>query len=89
MPTAVQFATSVALNGELYVIGGNNGTNYVANVQVYDPHKNKWKTLASLPSAIGFSGGAVAYGLVFMEGGYSGAGSDATNQYMAVAPSIP
>ena len=89
MPTAVQFAASVALNGQLYVFGGNNGTDYVATVQVYDPHKNKWKTLASLPAAAGFSGGAVVYGLAFMEGGYGSNGGVVTNQHVAIAPSIP
>ena len=89
MPTAVQFATSVALDGQLYVFGGNNGTDYVATVQVYDPYKNKWKALPSLPAPLGFSGGAVAYGLVFMEGGYGSAGSGTANQYASFTPAIP
>ena len=50
MPTTVVNAASVALNGRLYVFGGNNGTTDVAAVQVYDPHKNKWATFPSLPA---------------------------------------
>jgi hypothetical protein len=58
----------------------------VATVQVYDPHKNKWKTAASLPAAISGSSGVVVYGLAFLE---AGDGSGTMNQYAAFAPSIP
>jgi N-acetylneuraminic acid mutarotase len=86
MPVAVTNAASVALNGLLYVFGGNNGTNDVATVQTYDPHKNKWKILPSLPAAISGSSGVVVYGLAFME---AGDGTGTTNQYTVIAPSIP
>jgi len=79
-------AASVALNGQLYVLGGNNGTGDVATIQVYDPHKNKWKTLTSLPAPISGSSGVVVYGLTFM---VSGDGAGTANQYSAIAPSIP
>jgi hypothetical protein len=56
-------------------------------VQAYDPHKNKWRTLAAtLPAAISASSGVVVYGLAFME---AGDGSGTANQYSAIAPSIP
>jgi hypothetical protein len=58
----------------------------VATVQAYDPHKNKWRTLAFLPAALSSSSAAVVYGLVFVEGG-DGAGT--TNEYVSIAPSIP
>jgi hypothetical protein len=67
-------------------LGGNNGTSDVATVQAYDPHKNKWRTLASLPAPLSGSSGVVVYGLTFME---SGDGSGTANQYVAIAPSIP
>jgi N-acetylneuraminic acid mutarotase len=87
MPTGVTSAASVALDGQLYVFGGNNGTGDVATVQAYDPHKNKWRTIAvSLPAAISASSGVVVYGLAFME---AGDGSGTVNQYSPVAPSIP
>jgi N-acetylneuraminic acid mutarotase len=87
MPTGVTSAASVALDGQLYVFGGNNGTGDVATVQAYDPHKNKWRTIAvSLPAAISASSGVVVYGLAFME---AGDGSGMVNQYSPVAPSIP
>jgi len=86
MPIAVTSAASVAVDGQLYVFGGSNGTD-VAIVQVYDPHKNKWKILpASLPAAISGSSGVVVYGLAFME---AGDGSGTANQYSPIAPSIP
>jgi N-acetylneuraminic acid mutarotase len=86
MKTSVQGAASIALNGQLYVFGGNNGTSDVATVQAYDPQKNKWKALASLPAPLSGASGVVVYGLAFME---AGDGSGATNQYSAIAPSIP
>ena len=86
MPTAVTSAASVALDGQLYVFGGNNGTD-VATVQAYDPHKNKWRTIAtSLPAAISASSGVVVYGLAFME---AGDGSGTANQYSAFGATIP
>src|SRR5258707_15624481 len=85
--TAVTSAASVALDGQLYVFGGNNGTGDVATVQVYDPHKNKWRTLLTLlPAPISGSSGVVVYGLAFME---AGDGSGTANQYSVIAPTIP
>jgi len=91
MPTAVQNPASVALNGQLYVFGGNNGTSDVTTVQVYDPHKNKWRTLSTfaLPATLSSSGGVVVYGLAFVEGGSSGGIILTTNQYVTFTPSIP
>jgi kelch-like protein 1/4/5/kelch-like protein 20 len=86
MKVAVQSAASVALNGQLYVFGGNNGTSDVATVQVYDPHTNKWRTTASLPAPLSGSSGVVVYGAAFMEGGN---GSGTPNQFSAISPSIP
>jgi len=44
MKTAVQAAASVALNGELYVIGGMDAANAtVATVQVYNPSPTNGK----------------------------------------------
>jgi N-acetylneuraminic acid mutarotase len=86
MPTPIAYAASVALNGQLYVFGGYNGTNDVTTVQVYDPHKNKWRILTPLPAPLSLSAGVVVYGLAFMEGSD---GSGTTNQYLAIPPSIP
>ena len=86
MKTAVQAAASVALNGQLYVFGGNNGTADVATTQAYDPHTNKWRALAALPAAVSGSSGVVVDGLAFMEGAN---GSGTTNQYSVITPVIP
>jgi len=61
----------------------------MTTAQAYDPYKNKWRVLPALPGPLGFSGGAVAYGLIFLEGGYNGAASITTNQYTAIGPAIP
>jgi N-acetylneuraminic acid mutarotase len=87
MKTAVQAAASVALNGELYVIGGMDAANAtVATVQVYNPFTNKWKTGISLPFPQSSASGVVVDGLIFNVGGY---GSGPTNAYVAIEPSIP
>ena len=86
MPVALVNAGSVALNGELYVFGGNNGTIDVATAYAYDPHKNKWRTLAAMPSAVSSFGSVISYGLVFVEGGDNGS---AMNQYSPFGAIIP
>jgi hypothetical protein len=58
----------------------------VATVQAYDPHKNKWRTLPSLPSALSSSSGVVVYGLALVEGSDNGG---TANQYSVFSPSIP
>lgn len=35
----------VALNGHLYVVGGDDGTSNLASVEVYNPKTNTWSML--------------------------------------------
>jgi N-acetylneuraminic acid mutarotase len=54
MPTARHHAASSVVNGKLYVIGGRvAGISPTVNIdvnEVYDPEKNTWTSLASMPS---------------------------------------
>lgn len=37
----------VALDGLLYVIGGNDGASNLASVEIYDPDTNSWSMLST------------------------------------------
>ena len=69
--TGREYPQAVALNGKIYLIGGqiNNGAGDTGSVEVYDPTSNTWSGAASLnnPRA---SFGAVAYnGKIYVAGG--------------------
>lgn len=52
LPTALSMpAATVDSNGNLYVIGGNNGSSDTNGVYRYNPSTNAWATLASAPVA--------------------------------------
>jgi len=94
MPTAVYLPASAALNGELYVIGGaGSGQSFERITQAYNPHTNTWRVLSpELPSPLALAAATVTYGIIFLEGGRSSkssVGSVATNQDLALPPSIP
>jgi N-acetylneuraminic acid mutarotase len=90
MKVAVINPASVALNGRLYVFGGNNGTSDVNTVQVYDPHRNKWTILIpSMPTARNMACAAIAYGIVFVEGGGNSGGLVTANEAATIGPTIP
>jgi len=94
MPIPVINPGSAALNGKLYVFGGSTdlGGTMTNNVQVYDPTKNAWWVLSThlMPSPRGgMVGGAVAYGVIFAEGGMTATGVSPLNQLLLNCPSIP
>ena len=52
LPTAGEHLASAVVDGKLYVVGGRAGgigSNFDAN-DMYDPVKNTWTTLESMPS---------------------------------------
>ncbi len=50
-PTAARIGMPVASGGKIYVIGGIKGsTQYVDNVEIYDPASNTWKNGAAWPN---------------------------------------
>ncbi len=50
MPTARHSMAAAAIDGRLYVVGGNDGTGNVDTVEVYDPVTDTWSTDTSLPT---------------------------------------
>jgi N-acetylneuraminic acid mutarotase len=51
MPAFRFGAAGRVVNGELYVVGGNDGQNVVATTFAYDPAIDRWSTLATMPTA--------------------------------------
>jgi hypothetical protein len=55
---------AVVVDGEIWAIGGRDDTGIVSRVDIYDPHRNRWRTGPPLPertsaAAIGFVDGWV------------------------------
>ena len=59
------------IDGKFYVAGGLNGFQPVADLDVYDPAMNTWRTLAPLPTA-GAAIGAVLQNRLFVVSGSGG-----------------
>ncbi len=79
MPTArVNLAVAV-LNGEVYAIGGSDGTDPLNTVEAYDPATDMWTTKAPLPVALWAPAAAVVNGKLYVIGG-----SDNTSTFATV-----
>ena len=73
------------INGKLYVAAGGHDFDPVADLDVYDPATNTWKTLAPFPGG-GGGAGAVIQGQLFVVGaGGAYAYDPATNQWKTKA----
>lgn len=63
---------AVWLKGQIYAIGGLDGTTPLASAEAYDPHTNRWHYVANLPLAM-VASAAVAgpHGYIYVMGGSS------------------
>jgi len=71
MPTARDHLAAVGFEGRVWAIGGREsflGTQY-ANVEIYDPSTDSWRTGAPLPSARGGLAAAALADRIFVFGG--------------------
>lgn len=57
------------LDGKLYAVGGRDGASCLRTVECYDPHTNKWTSVAPLTRRRGSVGVAVANGYLYAIGG--------------------
>ena len=69
LPTDRYNLGSVALNGEIYAIGGINSSNLYSSVEVYSPSTGQWSQGASLPEARGGAGVVASGGKIYVIGG--------------------
>jgi len=73
MPTSRCNTAAVALDGLIYVVGGNaNGILSYDLVEVYDPVADSWTRAASMHTARALPAAAVLNGQIHVVGGYSG-----------------
>jgi uncharacterized repeat protein (TIGR03803 family) len=86
MSTAAVVSCAAVLGGQVYVVGGFNGSP-LTNNQIYNPTTNKWS--AGTPLEIGLSNQACAgvNGEVYEFGGTNNDGSSETNAVWAYNPS--
>lgn len=71
MPTARCGAAAAALNGVIYVIGGNNliPGELLNVVEGYFPHNNTWKSFNPFPYQIGYATAFNVNGTIYLTGG--------------------
>jgi uncharacterized repeat protein (TIGR03803 family) len=86
MPTGTVFSSAAVLNGEIYVIGGDNASGTVlSDVQIYTPSTNTWSTGTPLPTATDSTSAVVVNNILYVFGGSPGTGT--TNAVWAYNPS--
>jgi DNA-binding CsgD family transcriptional regulator len=59
-----------AIEGLIYVIGGDTATGVTAAMDVYDSITGDWASLAAKPTAVANAGAAVIEGKIYVPGGY-------------------
>lgn len=75
LPTPVSSAAAAVLTNQIYVIGGSNATENVADVQIYNPATNAWSTGVAYPAAISGASAAVVKSVLYVFGGSPGGGT--------------
>ena len=65
VPTARGEHVAAAMNGKIYVIGGNT----ISSNEAYDPATNSWAFLASMPTPRNHAAAAVLDSLIYVVGG--------------------
>ncbi len=73
MPVPLAFASAVALDGKLYVMGGerDNGS-YSDALYIYDPTDGSWTQGAFMSETRAYAGAGVIDGQIYIAGGYAG-----------------
>lgn len=67
-----------ALGGKMYVVGGEQGSQILANGEVYDPQSNSWSVIAAMNEARCEFGLATWRGTLYALGGWVGADMGST-----------
>ena len=72
LPTAVSGGLVLSDGSFLYLFGGWDGENYLADAYRFDPAANSWQILPSMATARAFVTGGVVKGNLYVVGGYDG-----------------
>lgn len=86
MPDSRAFAAALALDGIVYVVGGENASGVAGKVLIYDPSVEQWSSGASMPTPRKELALAAAGGLLYAIGG-TGADGMASSVCEAYEPS--
>ena len=62
----------VVLDGQLFAVGGYDGTQHLSSVECYSPCNDQWMSIAQMKSNRCYVGTAVMCGKLFAVGGYDG-----------------
>jgi N-acetylneuraminic acid mutarotase len=83
MPMAVNWAMTGVLNGQIYLVGGYNGTAAIADTQIYNPATNVWSAGVSLPTTLNGGAAAVVSNVLYVIGGSPNGSLTQTNTVWA------
>ncbi len=72
LPTAVSGGLVLSDGSFLYLFGGWDGQDYLADAYRFDPAANSWQILPGMATARAFATGAVVKGKLYVVGGYDG-----------------
>jgi len=79
LPTPLNHAMAAAVNGKIYLIGGqtdSGSTSFVDTVYAYDPVTTNWTSRAHMPTARSAGAAAVIGDLIYVAGGRPPQGQD-------------
>ena len=88
LPTARNWTACAAVNGKIYVIGGDTTflSTPLKTVSEYDPKTDKWTQKANMPTARLAAAAAVVDGLIYVMGGLTTAGATLLSTVEAYDP---
>lgn len=70
------FLGVAVMSGLVYAVGGFNGSLRVRTVDVYDPIKDVWTSVASMEARRSTLGAAILNGLIYAVGGFDGSSGE-------------
>ena len=71
MPTPRSGAVGVVINGELYVVGGDNGGPPLNTTVVYTPGSNTWRSVSLMPTGRTWLAAGAIKGVLYAVGGHN------------------
>ncbi|MFZ1400922.1 MAG: kelch repeat-containing protein, partial [Candidatus Promineifilaceae bacterium] len=86
LPTAVSGGLVLSDGSFIYLFGGWDGQNYLADAYRFDPANNSWQILPNMPTARAFAAGGVVKGKLYVVGGYDGERPLTTCTYFDTTP---